>query len=326
MKAILHDHPGGPEVLYYGEAPDPVPSHDELLIRVRAAGVNRAEVLQRRGAYPPPPGVTPILGLEVAGEVVQGAPGYPFQLGDRVMAVVSGGAYAELATVPAAVALRIPDPFSFEQAAAIPEAFLTAYLNLFTLGKLGPGQTVLIHAAGSGVGTAAIQLARAAGATVIATAGTAEKLARCQELGAALTINYKEEAFAPRVKDFTNGHGADVILDFVGAGTWEGNTACAAIGGRIMLIGFLGGGKGQLDLTPILAKSLTVTGTTLRRTPLLAKAELCRAFETFAAGKWESGALQPIIDSVYPLTEAAEAHRRMEANLNLGKIILTVGS
>ncbi|MFC1464835.1 MAG: NAD(P)H-quinone oxidoreductase [Candidatus Brachytrichaceae bacterium NZ_4S206] len=322
MKAILFDAPGGPEVLRYGDVPDPRPAEGELLVRVRATAVNRADTLQRRGNYAPPPGASPILGLELAGEVVQ--PAGPWRAGDRVMAVVTGGGYAELATVPAGMAMRIPDQFSFEQAAAIPEVFLTAYLNLFTLGKLSAGETALIHAGASGVGTAAIQLARAAGAQVIATAGAPEKVAFCRDLGAALAINYKQEDFAERVLAFTEGRGADVVLDFVGAPYWNANLRAMAMNGRLMLIGMLGGSRGELDLGPIMAKRITVTGTTLRRTPLPEKIALTQAFVAFAMPRFERGELRPIVDSVYPLRDAAEAHRRMEANRNIGKIVLVM--
>jgi tumor protein p53-inducible protein 3 len=322
MKAIVFDAPGGPEVLRYDDAPDPTPGDDELLVRVRATAVNRAEVLQRRGGYAPPPGASPILGLELAGEVVR--PAGSWREGDRVMAVVTGGGYAELAAVPASVALPIPNGMTFEQAAAIPEAFLTAFLNLFMLGRLREGEAALVHAGGSGVGTAAIQLARAAGARVFATA-SAGKLALCQELGAEAAFDYRGEPFAERVRDATGGRGADVVLDFVGAPYWEANLAALAPYGRLMLIGFLGGSRGQLDLGPVLAKSLTVAGTTLRRTPLDQKAALARAFAEFALPRFEGGELRPVIDTTLPLREAAEAHRMMEANRNAGKIVLAVG-
>jgi tumor protein p53-inducible protein 3 len=322
MKAILFDQPGGPEVLRYGDAPDPQPGPDELLVRVRATACNRADLLQRRGAYPPPPGASPILGLELAGEVVQ--PAGSWHAGDRVMAVVSGGGYAELAVVPAGMAMPIPMGLSFEQAAAIPEAFLTAYLNLFTLGGLAAGERVLIHAGASGVGTAAIQLARAAGARVFTTAGSNEKLARCRELGADEAINYRRESFLERVRAATDGQGVELILDFVGAPYWRDNLAALAVGGRLMLIGFLGGSRGDLDLGPILAKRLTVRGTTLRRTPLPEKIALTQAFVAFAMPRFASGELRPVVDSVYPLREAAAAHQAMEQNRNTGKIVLSV--
>jgi tumor protein p53-inducible protein 3 len=324
MKAILFDQPGGPEVLRYGDTPDPQPGPDELLVKVHAAALNRADTLQRLGGYAPPPGASPILGMELAGAVERGAGDW--KAGDRVMAVVTGGAYAERAVVPVGMAMRIPDKLSFEQAAAIPEAFLTAYLNLFTLGYLKSGETVLIHAGASGIGTAAIQLTRIAGAHVIATAGSDEKLATCRELGAETVINYKRESFSERVLEATNQHGADVILDFVGTPNWEGNMAAAALFGRLMLIGFLGGSKGQLDLGPIMAKTLTLIGTTLRRTPMDRKTALVKAFVDFAVGRFERGELRPIIDSVFPLSQARQAHKLMESNQTTGKIILKVDS
>lgn len=321
MKAILFDTPGGPEVMYYGETPDPQPGPDELLVRVHATAINRAEVMQRRGGYPPPPGASPILGLELAGEVVE--PAGKWKTGERVMAVVTGGGYAELAVVPASVAIPIPEPLTYEQAAAIPEAFLTAFLNLFTLGHLQAGESVLVHAGASGVGTAAIQLARAAGARVFATA-SAGKLALCRELGAELAFDYRGRPFAEQVLEATNNQGLDVVLDFIGAPNWEANLAALGIGGRLMLIGFLGGSRGQIDIGPILGKSLTVAGTTLRRTPLAKKAALAEAFGAFALERFARGELRPVIDTVLPLSEAAEAHRMMEANQNSGKIVLRV--
>lgn len=322
MKAILIHEPGGPEVLYYGDAPDPQPGNDELLVRVRATALNRADLLQRKGSYTPPPGASPILGLEVAGEVVQAAGDW--KVGDRVMAVITGGGYAELATVPVGMAMPIPRAFTYEQAAAIPEAFLTAYLNLFTLGRLQKGETVLIHAGASGIGTAAIQLAREAGARVFVTAGTKEKCDFCQELGAELAILYSQESFRERVLDATEQRGVDVLLDFVGAPYWNDNLACLATGGRLMLIGSLGGTKGELDLGAIMPKNLTITGTLLRRTPLPQKNALTKAFVEFALPRFERDELRPVIDRVYSLQEAAIAHRYMATNSNLGKIILRV--
>ena len=321
MKAILISHPGGPEVLTYGDAPDPTPTQDELLVRVHATAINRADTMQRKGNYPPPEGASTILGLELAGEVMQ--PAGEFKAGDRVMAVVSGGSYAELATVPVGMAMRIPTSMSYEDAAAIPEAFLTAYLNLFTLGKLQAGEAALIHAGASGVGTAAIQLARAAGASAIATTGSSEKVDFCSNLGAS-AINYKTENFAECTLVLTQGKGANVVLDFVGAPYWNDNLKALAMNGRLMLIGMMGGSAGQLDLGAIMGKRITITGTTLRRTPLDAKVALTKAFAEFALPRFATGELKPIVDTVLPLQHAAEAHRRMEANLNTGKIVLTM--
>lgn len=322
MKAILIKQPGGVEAMEYADAPDPVPKADELLVRVHATAVNRADVLQRRGLYPPPPGTSDILGLEFAGEVLQ--PAGRWRKSDRVMAVVPGGAYAQLAVVPAAQALPIPDNLTYEQAAAVPEAFETAYLNLFTLGGLKSGEAVLVHAGASGVGTAAIQLARAAGARVFTTAGSEEKLQLCRDLGAELAINYRQEKFDERVTAATAGRGVNLILDFIGASYWEANLAALALNGRLTLIGFLGGAKGQLNLTPLLTKSLTVRATTLRRTPAAEKEDLVRALGVFALDRLARGELKPVVDSVHPLSRAADAHRAMEANRNLGKIVLKV--
>jgi putative PIG3 family NAD(P)H quinone oxidoreductase len=322
MKAILFDQPGEPDVLRYDDAPDPQPGADELLVRVHATAVNRADLLQRRGGYAPPPGASPILGLELAGEVVQ--PAGEWRAGDRVMAVVTGGGYAELAAVPAGMAMRIPERFSYQEAAAIPEAFLTAYLNLFTLGRLQPGEVALIHAGASGVGTAAIQLVRAAGARAIVTAGTDTKLTLCRELGAEQAINYTSESFVERVQAATGGRGADVVLDFVGAPYWDSNMAALALGGRLLLIGFLGGSRGQLDLGMLMGKSLTIASTTLRRTPLVQKVALTQAFSEFALARFERGELRPVIDRVMPIAQAAEAHGVLEANSNAGKVVLSV--
>ena len=305
-----------------GEAPTPKPAPGELLVRVRAAGVNRADLLQRMGKYPPPPGASAVLGLEIAGEVVE--PAGDWRPGDRVMAVVTGGGYAEYAAVPADQALPVPRMFSFTQAAAIPEAFQTAYLNLFTLGNLQPGDHVLIHAAASGVGSAAIQLARQAGAIVHATAGTPEKCALAAELGAHHVIPYRDTPFAEAVLQSTGGRGADVILDFIGAPYWNDHLRVLAVGGRLLLIGGFGGMTGQLDLSAILPKSLTIRGTTLRRMPAAQKAALVREVAAFALPRFEDDTLRPVIDSVFPLADVVQAHQRMAANLNLGKIILTL--
>jgi putative PIG3 family NAD(P)H quinone oxidoreductase len=324
VRAILFDAPGGPEVLRLGEAPAPRPAPAELLVRVHAAGVNRADLLQRMGKYPPPAGASSILGLEIAGEVVHAAGDW--QQGDRVMAVVAGGGYAELAAVPADQALPVPRMFSYTQAAAIPEAWQTAWLNLFTLATLKAGEHVLIHAAASGVGSAAVQLARSAGAVVHATAGTPEKCELARELGAQQAINYRQTPFAQAVLDATGGRGVDVVLDFVGAPYWNDHMRVLAVGGRLMLIGTLGGTHGDLDLSAILPKSLTIRGTTLRRMPPAHKAALASAFAAYALPRFEQDTLRPVIDTVLPLEQAADAHRRMHANANLGKIILTIGA
>jgi putative PIG3 family NAD(P)H quinone oxidoreductase len=322
MKAVLFDAPGDAGALYLGEAPMPVAEEGEILVRVRATALNRADLLQRRGTYPAPPGASPILGLEIAGEVVENGGG--FTAGDRIMGVVSGGGYAEYAAIPAGMAMPVPRAFTYEQAAAIPEAFLTAYLNLFSLGGLQQGETVLIHAGASGVGSAAIQLAREKGAVIFCTAGTDTKCEFCAGIGADYTINYREKAFAQVVHDGTDGRGVDLILDFVGAAYWNDNLAALARYGRLMLIGMMGGSKGALDLSPVMSKSLTISGTTLRRTPLPRKVAITAAFAAEFLSLFHDDVLRPVIDRVFPLAQAAEAHAHMESNANIGKIILSV--
>jgi tumor protein p53-inducible protein 3 len=306
MKAVLVTHPGGPDGLTLGEAPDPAPAPGELLVKVKAAGVNRADVLQREGKYPPPSGASNILGLELAGEVIAaGSQTTRFKPKDRVMALVTGGAYAELCAVPEATALPIPNDVNYQQAAAIPEAFVTAWLNLFDLGLLEPKETVLIHAGASGVGAAAIQLAREAQAQIKA-------------------ILRKEEDVTKAVLEATQGEGAHLILDVVGAPAWKANLQSLRRGGRLVLIGFLGGSRGELDLGLILRKNLHVTGTTLRGSPLSKKEEWMQEFDRFARKRFENGHLTVPLDKTFPLAAAAEAHRYMEEDRNLGKIVLVV--
>ena len=326
MKAVLVRQPGGAENLVLGEFPDPEPGPGELLVRVRATALNRADILQRRGLYPPPPGASPLLGLEAAGEVValgEGCEGW--QVGDRVFALLPGGGYAQYVTVPATMALPIPPNLTFEEAAAIPEAFLTAYQTLFWIGRLEAGEWVLIHAGASGVGTAAIQLARDAGARVAVTAGTEPKLEACRTLGAEVAINYKLGPFAPAVREAAGERGVDLILDFVGAPYWEQNLDCLAVDGRLVLIATMGGGVlDRFDLRRIMAKRLQVTGTTLRSRSPAYKAQLTREFAVRVLPKLASGRIRPVIDRVFPWDQVREAHRYMERNLNIGKIVLRV--
>lgn len=325
MKAILLREPGDPEQLVLGEVPGPTPRPGELLVRVRATALNRADLLQRMGRYPPPPGASEILGLEMAGEVLEvGERVTGWKPGERVFALLPGGGYAEEVTVPADQAMRIPDNLSFTEAAAIPEAFLTAYRNLFDLGGLKPGERVLIHAGGSGVGTAAIQLAKRAGATVFVTAGKPEKLARCRELGADLAIDYHEGPFAPKVLAASNGEGVDLILEFIGAPYWEQDQEVLDWGGRLLLIGLIGGSQVSLDLSRVLTRNWRIIGATLRSQPDDYKADLARRFWEDTREDFVRGALRPVIDSVFPLAEAAAAHRYMEENRNFGKIVLEV--
>ncbi len=322
MRAVVFDEPGGPEVLRIGEVPDPTPGPEDLLVRNFAAGVNRADILQRRGRYPPPPGESEVLGLEFAGEVqASGERVRGFERGDRVYGLLGGGGYAGLVRVHHRMAIPIPDHFSFEKAAAVPEAFFTAGENLFELGRLAAGQTVVVHAGASGVGTAAIQLAKDAGARVIATAGTPEKRKRSLELGAHHALDHRQD-FAREVERLTGGRLADVVLDLVGASHWERNLRCLAPGGRLLLVGLLGGAKVEADLSVLLRRRITVIGSTLRGRSLAEKIELTDRFRARVLPRLVAGAIQPVLDRVFHLADAAEAHRYLEANLNTGKVVL----
>jgi tumor protein p53-inducible protein 3 len=326
VKAVLMSGYGDSDVLHIGEVPDLKAGPGELLVRVRATALNRADLLQRRGLYPPPPGASEVLGLEMAGEVAavgEGVSGW--RVGDRVCALLPGGGYAQYAVIPAGMAMPVPDSFTFEQAAAIPEVFLTAYLNLFWLGDLKPGEWVLIHAGASGVGTAAIQLVREAGGHSLVTAGSAEKLQRCLELGAQAGWNYHDGSFAQFVAEQTDGRGVDIILDFVGAPYFQDNLKSLAVDGRLVVIGTMGGTTvDRLDLGFLLGRRLQIIGTALRSRSVEEKMRLTQAFIEFAGPRFADGRLVPIVDSVFPWTEVAEAHRYMEANRNIGKIVLRV--
>lgn len=326
MKAIIVRQPGGVDQLAIAEVPAPEPNRGELLVRVRAAALNRADILQREGNYPPPPGASDILGLDVAGIVERTGKGCKtYKAGERVFGLLPGGGYAEYAVIPEAMAMPIPPHFSFEQAAAVPEVFLTAYQTLFRIGRLQAGETVLIHSGGSGVGTAAIQLAAEAGAAVLTTTGTDEKCERCRSLGAVRAINYRKEDFPAAVLEHTRGTGVDLILDFVAAAYWEKNITALRTDGRMVLISLMGGSIAErVDLGRILSKRLQINGTTLRGRSEEYKIRLIREFADFALDKLADGRLKPVIDSVFPWEQVAEAHTRMEANLNIGKIVLTV--
>jgi len=324
MRAIVVAQPGGPEMMHIGEVPTPEVGPGELLVRIRAAGVNRADLSQRQGNYPPPPGASTIMGMEVAGEVaVLGAGVADWRIGERVMALLGGGGYAEYVTVPAALAMRVPDNVSWEEASGIPEAFLTAYLALFPLGDLTAGQAVLVHAGASGVGIAGIQLAREAGARVVATAGTDAKVAAVEALGA-VGVNYRTQDFAAIVAERTDGKGVNVILDFIGADHWERNLAALAMDGRIIVISSLSGGEVPMNLGALMRKRAQVIGTTLRNRPLAQKVALTRALAEFALPRFADGRMKVVVDTIYPLADAANAHRRMADNANTGKFILRV--
>jgi len=325
MTAIAITEPGGPEVLKPVEIAAPKPGANEILIKVEAAGVNRPDVMQRKGAYPPPPGASEIPGLEVAGEVValgEGAARY--SIGDRVAALVTGGGYGQYCVAHEGAALPFPSGFDAIQAAALPETFFTVWHNVFYRGGLQRGETILIHGGTSGIGTTAIQLAKAFGATVFATAGSAEKCAFCEKLGADAAINYHEEDFVSVVKDRTGGQGVNFVLDMVGADYVQRNLSCTAEDGRIHQIAFLRGPEATLNLTRLMIKRITLTGSTLRpRTPQV-KAQLARALEDQVWPRLSAGEIRPVIDSTFALDQAAEAHRRMESNVHIGKIMLTL--
>ena len=326
MKAVLMSGLGGIEFLHIGEHPDPGMKEDELLVRVKATALNRADLLQRRGKHPPPKGVPDILGLEMAGEVVDvGAACEGWARGDRVCALLPGAGYAELAAIPAGLAMRIPENLTFEEASAIPEVFLTAYQNLFNVARLARGETVLIHAGGSGVGTAAIQLVREAGGNSLVTAGSKEKIDLCLALGARAGWNYKEGAFAPWVAEWTDGRGVDILLDFVGAPYFEQNLRSMAADGRMVVIGTLGGAEVEkFSLRTLMSKRLQITGAGLRSMDTARKIRLTGQFATFALPRFADGRLVPVVDTIFDWREVAKAHERMESNVNIGKIVLRV--
>ena len=325
MTAIIIRAPGGPEVLVPEERPVAVPHEQEVLVRVAAAGVNRPDVMQRRGLYPPPPGATDIPGLEIAGEVVVLGPAAKrWKLGDKVMALVIGGGYAQFCPVHESHALPIPPALSMTEAAAIPETVFTVWHNVFERGGLKPGETLLVHGGSSGIGTAAIQLAKANGARVITTAGTAEKCQACRALGADVAVNYRDEDFVAATKAATGGRGADVILDMVGGDYIERNYEAAAVEGRVVQIAFQGSPKATVDFRRIMLKRLVHTGSTLRARSVADKGAIARAVEQHVLPLIAAGRVKPIIDSSFALKEASLAHARMESSSHIGKIVLTL--
>jgi len=325
MKAIVvHPHQNEP-LLVWQEVPDVTYSQDEALVAVQATAVNRADLMQARGHYPPPSGASEILGLEMAGVIsAVGAAVTDWQVGDRVCALLPGGGYAEQAAVPAEMLMRLPDDWTFAQGTAVPEVWFTAFVNLFLEGDLQSGETVLIHAGASGVGTAAIQLAKAIGAVVFITAGSPEKLRRCRQLGADLAIHYKEELFETAVHEATDGKGVDLILDPVGGSYLEANVKALNRLGRLVNIGLLGGGQGQLNMSLLLGKRLKIVGSTLRSRSLAEKIDITRQFSQRFWPLLASGELQPIIDASFPIADAQQAHAYVAANKNIGKVILTL--
>jgi putative PIG3 family NAD(P)H quinone oxidoreductase len=316
---------GGPEVLKPETRPMPRPGQGELLVRVEAAGVNRPDVLQRKGNYPPPPGASDIPGLEIAGEVVEVGPGAArYQRGDRITALTTGGGYAQYCLADERAALPFPDGFDAVHAASLPETFFTVWQNVFVRGGLKSGESFLVHGGTSGIGVAAIQLARAFGATVYATAGSAEKCDAIAKLGATRAINYREEDFVAVLKAQTGGKGVDLILDMVGGDYVERNIHAVAEDGRIHQIAFQTGSKVTLDLMRLMLKRITLTGSTLRPRTMEVKGQLARGLEEQVWPLLARGEVKPVIDSTFPLEKASEAHRRMETNANIGKIILTI--
>jgi putative PIG3 family NAD(P)H quinone oxidoreductase len=323
VRAVVFDEPGDESVLRIAEVPAPVLGPGDLRIRVRACAVNRADLLQRQGLYPPPPGASEILGLECAGEVAEvGEAVSGWRVGERAMALLAGGGYAEEVVVDAGSTMRVPEQLDFEQAAAVPEVFLTVFLNVFEIGGLAAGGWVLVHGGGSGIGTASIQLARAAGAHIVVTAGSDEKCQRCRALGADVAVNYRTEDFAAAVREATGGQGAHVVLDSIGAPYLARNLASLRVGGCLVLIGLMGGAKGEIGLAPLLAKRLRLVGSTLRARPDAEKAALVRAFEARFGPDLASGRIGPVVDRVLPIERVAEAHRAMKASEHFGKIVL----
>jgi NADPH:quinone reductase len=325
MTAIGIKSPGGPEMLVPMERPVPQPGDDEILVKVAAAGVNRPDVAQRRGLYPPPPGVTDIPGLEIAGTVVARGSGVKrWKLGDQIAALVSGGGYAQYCVAHETHALPIPAGLTAAEAAAVPETFLTVWHNVFERGGLKAGETLLVHGGSSGIGTVAIQLAKAFGARVVTTAGTAEKCDACRRLGADVAVNYKSEDFVAATKAATGGAGAEVILDMVGGDYIERNYEAAAVEGRIVQIAFMGSPRASVDFRRIMLKRLHHTGSTLRSRAIPDKAAIARAVEHNVWPLIASGRVRPVMDSSFAFAEAAKSHERMESSGHIGKIVLVM--
>jgi putative PIG3 family NAD(P)H quinone oxidoreductase len=323
MHAITIPEPGGPEALVWAEAPDPVPGEGEVLVEVVASAVNRADVLQRQGFYNPPPGASPYPGLECSGRIAALGPGVSgWAVGDEVCALLSGGGYAEKVAVPAGQLLPVPDGVDLRQAAALPEVVCTVWSNVFMVAHLRPGETLLVHGGSSGIGTMAIQLAKAAGAKVAVTAGTKEKLDQCAELGADVLINYREQDFVAEIRQATEGAGADVILDNMGAKYLDRNIQALAVNGRLAIIGMQGGVKAELNIGALLNKRAAISATSLRARPLGEKAAIVSAVREHVWPLLAAGQVRPVVDSELPMAEAAEAHRVLEASSHIGKVLL----
>jgi len=325
MQAVKIIKPGKNSTLEIGSHPKPVPKEHEVLVKIHATALNRADLIQRLGKYPAPEGASPIMGLEMSGVVEEtGKEVTRWKPGDKVFGLLPGGGYAEYAVIHERMAMKIPENLSFEQAAAIPETFLTAYQALVWLGDIQPNETVLIHAGGSGVGTAAIQIAREFNADIITTAGAKRKLETCRNLGAKLAHNYHEGPFAPVVKEHFGENAVNLIIDFIGKPYWDQNIDCLSQDGRLIYLALLGGNKVKnVDLGPILFKRLTVKGSTLRSRDQIYKIKLTEAFADFALDHFELDKLKPVIDSIYDWNDVERAHQYMSDNRNTGKIVLT---
>jgi putative PIG3 family NAD(P)H quinone oxidoreductase len=325
MRCIEIAGPGGPEVLRLTERPDPVPGAGEVLIAVHAAGVNRPDVLQRQGGYPPPAGASDIPGLEVSGRIVQVGDGVSrWHAGDDVCALVAGGGYASLCVAPEAQCLAIPAGLDLLKAAALPETYFTVWSNVFDRGRLQAGETALFHGGTSGIGTTAIQLAASRGVRVFATAGSDEKCRACEGLGAERGINYRTTDFVAEVKDLTNGRGVDLILDIMGGSYVARNLNALAVEGRLVQIGLLESASATIDLWRVMGRRLTITGSTLRARPVVEKGQIAEALQTHVWPLLAQGVARPIVHATLPLAQAAEAHRLMESSAHVGKIVLTV--
>jgi putative PIG3 family NAD(P)H quinone oxidoreductase len=324
MKAITIPTPGDADALVLNEVPTPDITADEVLVTVAAAGVNRADLMQRQGFYPPPPGASEYPGMEVSGTIsALGSDVTGWHVGDEVCALLSGGAYAEQAAVPATQLLPVPDEVSLVDAAALPEVVCTVWSNVFMTANLQPGQTILIHGGSSGIGTMAIQLATAIGARVAVTAGSAYKLEACRALGAEILINYREQDFVEALATATQGHGADVILDNMGAKYLARNVSALAVNGRLVIIGLQGGVKAELDINALLRKCAAVIATSLRGRPVAEKTAIVAAVREHVWPLIESGAVKPVVHRTFPLARASDAHRELEASTHIGKILLT---
>ena len=325
MKAIIRTGDGGPEVLQLGEVPSPNPTESQVLVDVHATALNRADMIQRRGGYPPPPGDSEVLGLEIAGTVSAiGSAVKGVSKGDRVFGLVGGGGYAEQAVIDYRMAMPMPDEWTFEQAAAVPEVFFTASDNIFTQGRLSADEAILIHAGGSGVGTAGVQISHHAGAKVFVTAGTSEKIENCKALGAVEGINYKGIDFVAEILRLTDGQGVDVVVDFIGAPYLERNLSVLKTKGRLLQLGLIGGSITEINLNTLMRNRIQLIGSVLRTRSLDEKIAVTQRFMERWLPELKNGSIRPIVDTVFPLAHVQEAHAYMETNRNFGKIILKV--